>query len=84
MNNCVWYLWTCPKLEVYVVATAVSAGKGPFCQQNITPDRKLFVTQSKHIIFWSNKKFFKAYDLLISEEKLSLILGMNRAGSALA
>ena len=41
--------------------TAVSARKGPFWQQNITPDRKLFITKSKHIIFWSNEKFLKAY-----------------------
>ena len=31
--------------------TAASAGKDPFCQQNITQNRKLFITQSKHIIF---------------------------------
>ena len=39
--------------------TAVSAGKGHFWQQNTTPDRKSFITQSKHIIF------LKAYDLLL-------------------
>ena len=45
--------------------TAVSAGKCPFWQQNTTPDRKLFITQSGHIIFWSNGKFLKAYDLFL-------------------
>ena len=34
-----------------MIATAISAGKGPFFQQNITPNRKLFVNQSKDILF---------------------------------
>ena len=46
-------------------STTVSAGKGPFWQQNITPDRKSFIIQPKHIVFWSNKKFLKAHDLLL-------------------
>ena len=31
--------------------TALSAEINPFWQQNITPDRKLFINQSKHIKF---------------------------------
>ena len=43
----------------------VSAGNGQFWQQNIIQDRKSFITQSKLMIFWQNKKFLKAYDLLL-------------------
>ena len=43
--------------------TTISAGKSHFWQQNFVPDRKLFKTQSKNIVFWSNEKFLKAYDL---------------------
>ena len=48
---------------------AVSVEKGPFWLQNITPDRRLFVTQWKDIIFWLNKKFLKAYDLFLFVQK---------------
>ena len=61
--------------------TTVSAGKGPFWQQNITPDRKSFIIQSKDIIFWSNEKFLKAHDLLLFlGKKLDLILCVDHAG----
>ena len=36
--------------KVYYVP--VSAGNGWFLQQNITQDRKSFITQSKLMIFW--------------------------------
>ena len=41
----------------------ISAGKIHFWQKNFVPDRKLLMTQSKNIVFWSNEKFLKAYDL---------------------
>ena len=50
--------------------TSHSAGNGRFWQQNVIQDRKSFITQSKLMIFWWNKKFLKAYDLLLlSPEK---------------
>ena len=55
---------------------------GNFCQQEITPDRKSFLTQSKHI-FCSNEMFLKVYDLfLFLGKKLDLILGVEYAGPA--
>ena len=57
---------------------------GNFWKQGVSPDRKSFITQSKHI-FWSNEMFFKAYDLfLFLGEKLDLILGGDYAGPAFA
>ena len=55
--------------------TAISAGKGPFWQQNITPDRKLFITQPKYIIFWSNEKLLKVYDLFLFLGKIGFDFG---------
>ena len=53
----------CPNL------TKLSARNGRCWQQNVTQGRKSFITQSKLMIFWWNKKFLKAYDLLLSPEK---------------
>ena len=70
----------CPNL------TKPSAGNGWFWQQNVVEGRKSFITQSKLMIFWWNKKFLKAYDLLLlsPEKKLNLILGMASAGLVFA
>ena len=55
-----------------------------FWKQNITPYRKSFITQSKHI-FSSNEKFLKACDLsLFLGKKLDLILGVDHGGPAFA
>ena len=40
-----------PTIASLLDNTTVSDGKGPFGQQNNTPDRKLFIAQSKYIIF---------------------------------
>ena len=45
--------------------TKLSAGNGRFWQQNVIQDRKSFITQSKLMIFWWNKKSLKPYDLLL-------------------
>ena len=49
-----------------------------FWQKNITQDRKWFITQSKHMIFWLNKKFLKADNLLLLflQKKLFFILSV--------
>ena len=53
-----------------------------FWQQDIIPDRKPFITQSKHI-FWSNEMFLKANDqFLFLGKQLILILGVDCASSA--
>ena len=52
---------------------------GNFWQQNIIPDRKSFITQSKYI-FWSNEMFLEGYELfLFLGNKLDLILGVDYA-----
>ena len=69
------------------LGTSVSAGNGWFWQQNVMQDRKSSITQSKLMIFWWNKKFLKAYDLLLlspEKKKLNLILGMASAGLVFA
>ena len=57
--------------------TSPSAGNGRFWQQNVIQDRKSSITQSKLMIFWWNKKFLKAYDLLLlsPEKKIELDFG---------
>ena len=59
------------------ILTSPSAGNGRFWQQNVIQDRKSFITQSKLMIFWWNKKFLKAYDLLLlsPEKKIELDFG---------
>ena len=42
----------------------LALGNDTFLTKNITQDRKRFITQSKHMIFWSNI-FLKADDLLL-------------------
>ena len=39
-------------VNVNVQSTAVLAGNDTFLKENITEDRKKFITQSKHTIFW--------------------------------
>ena len=48
-------------------------GNELFWQQNITQDRKSLITQSKLMIFWQNKKFLKAYDLLSFVKKVPVM-----------
>ena len=60
----IWW-WQCSRQR-----TSFSAGSGWFWQQNITQVRKSFITQSKLMIFWWNKKFLKAYDLLLLFPKI--------------
>ena len=54
---------------------------GNFWQQDITPDGKSFITESKPI-FWSNEMFLKAYDLFLFLGKNWIWLGVNYAGPA--
>ena len=55
----------------------LALGNNTFLTKNITQDRKRFITQSKHMIFWSNF-FLKADDLLllILSKKFFSILGV--------
>ena len=54
----------------FLLYTKLSAGNGQFWQQNVIQDRKSFITQSKLMVFWWNKTFLRAYDLLLlSPEK---------------
>ena len=54
---------------------------GNFWQQDITPDGKSFITESKPI-FWSNEMFLKAYDLFLFLGKNWIWLGVNYGGPA--
>ena len=60
------------------IYTAVLAGNDTFLTENIIQDRKRFKTQSKHMIFWSNKNFLNADDLLcyFYQKKFFPILGV--------
>ena len=57
--------------------TAVLAGNDPFLTENISEDRKRFITQSKHILI-KKKHFLKADDLflLFLPKKFFFILGV--------
>ena len=57
--------------------TSVSVGNGRFSHQNVIQDRKSSTTQIKLMILWWNKKFLKAYDLLLlsTEKKIELDFG---------
>ena len=46
------------------LGTSFSAWNDWFWHQNVMQDRKSSITQSKLMIFWWNKEFLKAYDLL--------------------
>ena len=71
------------KLLIYtaLLHVVVLARNEWFWQQNVIQGRLSFTTQSKLMIFWWNKKFLKAYDLLLisPEKKLDLILSMASA-----
>ena len=43
--------YTSPNKMMHVAYTAVFAGNGTFLSENITQDRKRFITQSKHILW---------------------------------
>ena len=73
------------KTESLLDCTAVSARKGPFWQQNITSDKKLFITYYIQIYYILIKwEVLESLWSLISVEKLDLILGMTHAGPAFA
>ena len=66
------------------ILTLKTFSNGNFWQQDITPDRKSIITQSKYI-FWPNEMFWKSYDLfLFLGEKKKLILVVDYAGPAFA
>ena len=54
-------------------------GNKLFWQQNITQDRKSLITQSKLMIFWQNKKFLKAYNLLSFIKKVPPVMQIEKA-----
>ena len=68
----------CPiQWQYLVLPTSFSAGNGWFWQQNITQVRKLFITQSKLMVSWWNRKFLKAFYLLLlfRRKKIELHFG---------
>ena len=63
---------------LFVVEFAHVSADGSKISHKTARHRKSFITQSKLMIFWYNKKFLKAYDLLLlfSQKKLSFILSL--------
>ena len=49
-----------------------------FLTKNITQNRKRFITQPKHMIFWYNKQFLKADDLLFLLKPKKIVFHFGR------
>ena len=67
---------------IFHCATVVVTINDPFFGKKITQNKKTFITQSKCMIFWWNKKFLKAFKhlLVFLQKNLFLIFSKAHAG----